>query len=108
MTLLLSNEDVDQVLVMSECIAVLEETYKELADGRGISRRRSDCLAPTSKNDAVYGLKSMDGVVPSLQISAVRINSDIITWPRSGNHRRRVKVPAAPNARYVGLILLFS
>jgi alanine dehydrogenase len=108
MTLLLSNQDVDQVLVMSECIAVLEETYKELADGRGISRRRSDCLAPTSNKDAVYGLKSMDGVVPSLQVSAVRINSDIISWPRSGNHRRRVKVPAAPNDRYVGLILLFS
>jgi alanine dehydrogenase len=73
-----------------------------------LSRRRSDCLAPTSREDAVYGLKSMDGVVPSLQISAVRINSDIITWPRTGSHRRRVKVPAAPNDRYVGLILLFS
>ena len=108
MTLILSNEDVDQVLEMDSCVARLEESYKELADGRGISRVRSDCLAPTTRADAVYGLKSMDGVVPSLEISAVRINSDIITWPRTGSHRRRVKVPAAPNDRYVGLILLFS
>lgn len=108
MTLILSNDDVEEILGMDETIAILEETYRELAEGTGISRVRSDCLAPTSHVDAIYGLKSMDGVVPSLEIGAVRINSDIITWPRTDNYRRRVKVPAAPNDRYVGLILLFS
>ncbi len=108
MTLILSNQDVEQVLEMGACITRLEETYKELAQGRGISRVRSDCLAPTARADAIYGLKSMDGVVPSLEIGAVRINSDIITWPRAGGQRRRVKLPAAPGDRYVGLILLFS
>ena len=50
----------------------------------------------------------MDGVAPKLGVSAVRINSDIISWPKVGNSMRRVKVPAAPNDRYVGLVLLFS
>ena len=50
----------------------------------------------------------MDGVIPKLGIGAVRINSDIITWPKRGNNMRREKVPAAPNNRYVGLVLLFS
>jgi ornithine cyclodeaminase/alanine dehydrogenase-like protein (mu-crystallin family) len=50
----------------------------------------------------------MDGVAPKLGVGAVRINSDIITWPRRGNNLRREKVPAAPNNRYVGLVLLFS
>jgi alanine dehydrogenase len=50
----------------------------------------------------------MDGVIPKLGIGAVRINSDIITWPTQGNNMRRVKVPAAPNSRYVGLVLPFS
>lgn len=108
MTLILSNDDVDAMLAMPACIAILEETYRELDRGEGISRVRSDCLAPTARDDAVYGLKSMDGVVPSLEVGAVRINSDIITWPRTGGQRRRVKIPAAPNDRYVGLILLFS
>ena len=108
MTLILSNDDVEATLEMPECIAILEETYRELDSGVGISRVRSECLAPTTRADAIYGLKSMDGVVPSLEVGAVRINSDIITWPRSGGRRRRVKVPAAPNDRYVGLILLFS
>jgi alanine dehydrogenase len=109
MTLILSNDDVERVLTMPDCIAVLEDAYRELAHGRGISRRRSDCIAPTTyADDAIYGLKSMDGVVPSLGVSAVRINSDIVTNPIVGNTQRRVKVPAAPGDRYVGLVLLFS
>jgi ornithine cyclodeaminase/alanine dehydrogenase-like protein (mu-crystallin family) len=109
MTLILSNDDVEKLLTMPDCIEALETAYLELAEGRGVSRRRSDCVTPTSwSDDAVYGLKSMDGVIPALGVSAVRINSDIITNPLVSNARRRVKVPAAPNDRYVGLVLLFS
>jgi alanine dehydrogenase len=108
MTLILSNDDVEKLLTMRECIEVMEEAYVELAEGRGVSRTRSDCFTPTSRADALYSLKSMDGVIPKLGVGAVRINSDIITWPKRGNNMRREKVPAAPNQRYVGLVLLFS
>jgi ornithine cyclodeaminase/alanine dehydrogenase-like protein (mu-crystallin family) len=109
MTLILSNDDVERLLTMPDCIATLEDAYVELAAGRGITRTRSDCIAPTShSDDAIYGLKSMDGVLPKLGVSAIRINSDIVTNPMIGNTQRRVKVPAAPNDRYVGLVLLFS
>ena len=107
MTLVLSNADVEQCLPMRDCIAVLEEAYVELSEGRGVNRVRSDCLVPTGRDGALYSLKSMDGVIPKLGIGAVRIDSDIVTWPRQGNNLRRVKVPAA-NGRYVGLVLLFS
>ena len=36
MTLILSNEDVEKLLTMPECIDVLEEAYVELAEGRGV------------------------------------------------------------------------
>ena len=108
MTLILDNDDVEAVLTMPDCIAVLEDTYRELAHGRALSRTRSDSFCPTSRKDALYSLKSMDGVAPKLGVGAVRINSDIITWPVEAGNERRVKVPAAPNARYVGLVLLFS
>jgi ornithine cyclodeaminase/alanine dehydrogenase-like protein (mu-crystallin family) len=108
MTLILSNDDVEKLLTMRECIEVMEEAYIELAEGRGVSRTRSDCFTPTTRADALYSLKSMDGVIPKLGIGAVRINSDIITWPKRGNNMRREKIPAAPNQRYVGLVLLFS
>jgi ornithine cyclodeaminase/alanine dehydrogenase-like protein (mu-crystallin family) len=108
MTLILSNDDVEKLLTMRECIEVMQDAYVELAEGRGISRTRSDCFTPTTRADALYSLKSMDGVAPKLGVGAVRINSDIITWPKRGNNMRREKVPAAPNSRYVGLVLLFS
>ena len=108
MTLILSNADVEDLLTMPECIDVFERSYPDLAAGRAVSRTRSDSITPTNRPDAFYSLKSMDGVVPQLGIGAVRIDSDIVTWPRQGDVIRRVKVPAAPNSRYVGLVLLFS
>jgi ornithine cyclodeaminase/alanine dehydrogenase-like protein (mu-crystallin family) len=108
MTLILSNDDIEAVLSMKDCIDVLEDAYRELAHGRGVSRTRSDCFSETTRPDALYSLKSMDGIVPKLGVGAVRINSDIVTWPKQAGNERRVKVPSAPNARYVGLVLLFS
>jgi len=108
MTLVLSNDDIDRLLTMDDYIAILEDAYGELAAGRGVVRPRSDSLAPTAMPDAVYGLKSADGIAPKFGAAAVRINSDIITYPEVGGVPRRVKVPAAPNRRWVGLVLLFS
>lgn len=108
MTLLLSNDDVAALVTMPDCIAVLEAAYGDLADGKGTDRRRSDSFVPSSHPDALYSLKSMDGIVPSLGVGAVRINSDIIRWPTKDGTARREKVPAAPGARWVGLVLLFS
>src|SRR5258706_12449429 len=68
----------------------------------------SAVLSPTSREDALYSLLIMSGVIPRFGIGAVRINSDIVTWPVSPSGPRRVKVPAAPNERYFGLVLLFS
>jgi ornithine cyclodeaminase/alanine dehydrogenase-like protein (mu-crystallin family) len=108
LTLVLSNDDVEKLLTMRECIDVLERTDIELSAGRAINRVRSDSLVPTKRQDAIYSLKSMDAVVPALGVGAVRIDSDIVTWPKQGANMRRVKVPAAANGRYVGLVLLFS
>ena len=107
MTLIISNKDVENLLSMTECMDVLEEAYIELADGRGVSRTRSEILTPTRREDGQYSLKSVDGVIPKFEVGAVRITSDILTWPKDGN-MRRVVVPSAPGNRYVGLVLLFS
>ena len=106
MTLILSNDDVERLLSRTEGLEALEDAYVELAEGRGVTRVRSDCLTPTAREGAVYGLKSMDGVLPKQGIGAVRIGSDIVTWPKDGNKLRRVKKPLAPGKRWVGLVNL--
>lgn len=108
MTLILGNDDVERLLTMDLCIGALEPAYRELAAGEALTRPRSDCLSRGPSADSIYGLKSMDGVVPSAKVGAIRINSDIITWPREQGTHRRVKMPVAPGQRYVGLVLLFS
>ena len=108
MTLLLSNEDVDQALNMPDCLEAMEIAYRDLGEMRGANGVRSEVLTPTTRDDALHSLLTMSGVVPRFGIGAVRINSDILTWPTSPAGLRRVKVPAAPNNRYVGLVLLFS
>jgi ornithine cyclodeaminase/alanine dehydrogenase-like protein (mu-crystallin family) len=108
--LVLNNDEISAIIDMPTCIAAMETAYRGMSEGRGVNRRRSDTLVETgsSDSDRIYSLKSMDGVSPDLGVGAIRINSDIITYPEISGQRRRVKVPAAPGERFVGLVLLFS
>lgn len=108
MTLLLSNDDVAAALNMGDCLAAMEEACREIGARRAVNGVRSEILTGTDRDDALYSLLTMDGVIPAFGVGAVRINSDILTWPRSAAGLRRVKIPAAPNGRYVGLVLLFD
>ena len=102
-----SVEEMQRVLKMPAVVEAHRIMEVELAEGRAINRLRSDIYCPTPEG-GVYVLKSMDGVVPKLEVGAVRINSDVISWiPREGGIRKE-KIPAAPGNRWVGLILLFS
>lgn len=106
--LVLSNEDAERLLSMGECMDALATAYRDAAEGTALNGRRSDMLTRTAREDAVYCLKLVGGVVPSLKVGSLRLNSDILTFPETDGRRRKVKVPAAPGNRWVGLVLLFS
>ncbi len=109
MTLVLSNAEIAEIVSLQDCVDVLEDAFIELAEGRGAFRRRSDICTPSGHDGGgMYALKSMDGVIPKLGVGAIRINSDILTFPEINGFLRRVKIPAAPNKRYTGLVFLFS
>jgi alanine dehydrogenase len=105
--LILSNDDMRKVLSMEVCIETLEGAYRELAEGRAINRPRSDMLIPKGSGE-YYAFKSMEGCVASTGVMALRINSDIVHWPKRDGLSRRVKIPAAPGGKWVGLVELFS
>ncbi|ATW27197.1 ornithine cyclodeaminase family protein [Candidatus Formimonas warabiya] len=109
MTLLLSNEDVEKVITMSETIEALEAAYLEMADQKALSRPRSDILmAGGQQGQDVYGFKSMEGALLKEGVVALRFNSDIIRWPERAGVVIREKVPSLPGGRWLGLIQLFS
>lgn len=107
MTLLLSNEEVEALLTMPLCLDAIEQACRDVGEGRAANGLRSEVLAPTDRTDGLYSLLTMSGVIPRFGMGAVRINSDILTWPRSASGLKRVKQPDA-SGRYTGLVMLFS
>src|SRR5262249_42120424 len=110
MTLLLTNDDVERALTMRDCIDVLERAYPDLGDGVGVTRTVSQIFTPTAHSkDALYSFKSMDGVAPFAEVAAIRLPSEILTWPKDASGRaKKVRIGAAPGGRFIGLVLLFS
>ena len=106
--LVLDNDDVEEVLTMELVVEELEAAYRDLGNEEAINAPRVDTLVPTPGPGTYYGFKTMVGCVPRLGTMALRINSDIITWPERGGKRRREKVPAAPGERYVGDVFLWD
>lgn len=112
MTLLLSNEEIENLLTMPESLAALEAAYKDIATGKAIPGTRADNVGKVDHGmgdvESLYQLKMMGSVVESLEVGSIRINSDVLTWPTKSGTKRRVKAPLAPNDRWTGLVLLFS
>jgi ornithine cyclodeaminase/alanine dehydrogenase-like protein (mu-crystallin family) len=107
MTLLLSEDDVRAALDMREAIDALDTAFRSLDSGDAVNRPRSHSYSQLS--DGRHHLfKTMDGAVVPLGVHALRLSSDIVVEERSGMGIKRVKVPAAPGERYVGLVMLFS
>src|SRR5215510_3248205 len=102
--LILSNEDAEELLTMPDCIAALEEAYREQANDEAVNAARSDAVTQGGPADTIYALKLMGAVARNLGVGVVRLNSDIISF---ANNRQK-KLPLAPGARYTGLVLLFS
>ncbi len=105
--LVLSNDEVERLLPMDACLEALEIAYAELAAGRAQHRPRTDLYAPTGRPETYYVFKSMEGVIPSLGIAALRINSDHITWKAGPHGVLKAKLPAA-RGRYAGHVELYS
>ncbi len=108
MTLILTNEEIARLLPMPNCLARLEQTYLALGRREAANRPRSDIYAPSDEPTRRYIFKTMDAVLPFAGVAALRLNSDVILWEKSGAGVRKDKQPVAPGGKWVGLILLFS
>jgi len=105
--LILSNEEIAQLLTIEECMAALEPMYRDVAEERVLFSPRVDNIAPNAHPGGYYAFKHMGGTWPREKVQALRINSDVVTHPVVAGTPRRVKQPLA-DGRWVGLVLLFS
>ena len=101
---LLTNADIASVLTMSEGIAALRTGYADLARGDAAFVPRIDLYAPTGRDDDYYQWGSMAGVCRSYGVVAVRIKSDVTSWPQGRTSEKYCVEPGT----YSGIILLYS
>jgi len=109
--LLLSDEEVQELITADMCLESLEQAYRELGANWAANTKRTEIITANRQSEnqePCHGFKSMMGVVSGFKVGAIRINSDVITWPSTPQGVKRVKVPKAPGQRFVALVLLFS
>lgn len=107
MVLLLNNSEVEKLLNVEECVAALEQVYRDLSNRRAINRPRSHTFTPTAKSGTYHLFKTIEGGSPALGVFALRINSELWSAPTSESGRVK-KIPAVADGRYTEFILLFS
>ena len=75
--LVLSNEDIEQIVTMPDCITVLEQLFRDMGEGTALLVPRVDNIAPCRHPDAYYAFKHMGGTWParSIQARPVAINT---------------------------------
>jgi alanine dehydrogenase len=104
--LLIDNDTVKRVLNMRACIEAQERAFAGTLTGASVSRPRIDMFVPCDREDAYYRWGSVEGA--SDGVLAVRLKSDIMTWPEGpGGTRTETKYCIRPGT-YCGLVLLFS
>jgi len=107
MTLILSNDDVQKSLTVTECLRVMEESYREQAASRAVNRPTCQTYLPHSLPQSTYNFKSVDGGVGKYGVLALRITSTVDQEQHINNSVRLEKLPLA-NGKFVGLVQLFS
>ncbi|MBI4491340.1 MAG: ornithine cyclodeaminase family protein [Chloroflexi bacterium] len=102
--LYLSNADMQSVLDMRATLEALRAGYEDLACGDAAYMPRIDLFAPTGRHDDYYAWGSMAGVCRSAGVLAVRMKSDVLSWPDGRTQEKYCLEPGT----YCGIIFLFS
>lgn len=100
----LSNTDVQHMLDMRMALEALRAGYGDLEKGDATYIPRIDLYAPTGRDVDYHRWGSMTGACRSYGVVAVRIKSDIVSWP---NGKTEEKYCVSPGT-YSGIILLYS
>jgi len=100
----LNNEDVAQLLTPKFCIEALEDAFHLLAQGRALSRPRTDVWVPCGRSDGYYRWGSMEGAIEPWGVFVTRMKSDIVTWTAEGTDELHCVQPGI----FSGFLLMFS
>lgn len=107
MALLINNQVTASLLTLGECMEALEFVLKEKGKGEATDRNKANIHIPTEDSKLWYRYCSMEGGSRGLKAVAIRIKSDMVSWPEVKGYLREQKYTSLPGL-YGGLVLLFS
>lgn len=119
MTLIIDNPAVEQVLRPAAVNDALELAALELATGRAVNAPPYRVFTPRQESDygsqfppggspAHHAFTSLTGAITSLDVTADRIDSDVITYIQRGDRLLQRRVPGTPDRKFCGLVFLYS
>jgi ornithine cyclodeaminase/alanine dehydrogenase-like protein (mu-crystallin family) len=106
MTVLLNNNDIQQVLTAEMTLRALETAYKQLAGREAVCRPRIDIRIPTKSAGRFYQWGTMEGGSTSGYF-AIRMKSDVLEEREYNGARTEEKHCLRPGL-FCGLILLID
>ena len=104
--LFIHNDVAHELLTMTDCIEVQDRAFRAQAMGTAAQKPRSDIYAPCDLADAYYRGGTVEGY--SNGYFAVRIKSDIITWPRTADGGLSEDKHCIEPGTYCGLVILYA
>ena len=105
MTIIITDDDVQRLLSMEECIEAMRVAFADFAKGDAVNRPRVRYTARHSQPDSRYFANVHVGAVPSYGIACVRAGSQIMKPPSATIDRRTYDSPTQFNW---GVVILYS
>lgn len=105
MTIIITDDDVQRLHSMEDCIAAMRIAFSDFAKGDAVNRPRVRYTARHSQADSRYFANVHVGAVPSLGIACVRAGSQILKPPSATIDRRTYDSPSQFNW---GFVILYS
>ncbi len=103
MVLVLKNEQMKDLLPMSEEIDAIEQAFRELGEGKAMNAPRARLRTPWKEEGGQYYFNNIMGLVPGMKSMALRIDSSFSKEIQVGGSKRRVYP-----GDYIGLVMLFD
>src|SRR6266508_5276375 len=103
MVLVLKNDQMENLLPMSEEIDAIEQAFRELGEGKAMNAPRARLRTPWKEEGGQYYFNNIMGLVPGVKSMALRIDSSFSKEVLVAGSKRRVYP-----GDYIGLVMLFD
>jgi len=103
--LFVHNDVVREILTIAECIPILDRAFQGLETGESMERPRIDMYMPCEQEEGYYRWGTSEGTNDG--IFAIRMKSDVITWPSRDGRATEEKYCVKPGT-WCGLVMLFN